>query len=377
MKTFLKAKCRKTGKWFGLEVEKIGSNPAVITNFVDITEEAANHITPQYSVDPHIETGKNLIACKYCRSKKFGNCSCNKRRKTCRFSDKFDFQCVYCDELELDYTGASDSGSDFYNHFNVSNLPKSAFDKHGNPQGDQFDLAKDGSMKGYTIFVLDFSGESGARMKVREKLIRKGFTIDYRGKDKLPTKQELSVALSKPKVQLWIISSSAKNDNFEAKYLDVINQFFIRGGSLYLWGDNKPLYVQANIVLKKLFQSEMSGSEPGKMVIGVKRAGMTSGIIESHPIATGIVNFYEGQSIASFNCQCGLRPLVYSSAGSVISVFYDGGDKARVIGDGGFTRLASENITKAGTERFVLNCAIWLAHIEKYGGIGLSGLPRI
>ena len=377
MKTFLKAMCRKTGKWFGLEIEKIGSFPAVITNFVDITEEMANHITPQYSVDPHIETGKNLVACKYCRSRKFGNCSCSKRRKMCRSTDKYDFQCVYCDELEIDYSGASETDSGFYNHFTVSNLPKSAFDKHGNPQGDQFDLAKDGSMKGFTIYVLDFSGDSGARMKLREKLARKGFNIIYRGKDKLPRRDSLSNELSKPKTQLWIISSGREGSYFESHYLDIIYQYYLRGGSLYLWGDNKPLFVQANIVLHKLFQSKMDGNEVGEKIIGVKRAGMRSGIIEGHPIATGIVNFYEGQSIASFNCQSGLRPLVYSSLGNVISVYYDGGPGARVIGDGGFTRLSQTNITKAGTERFVLNCAIWLAHIEKYGGRGMDGLPRI
>ena len=377
MKTYLKAKCRKTGKWFGLEVEKNGTSPAVITNFVDITEEMAQHITPQYSVDPHIETGRNLVACKYCHSRKFGNCSCNKRRKSCRATDKYDFQCVYCDELEIDYTGAVDDGSDFYNHVNVSNLPKSAFDKHGNPQGDQFDLAKDGSMKGFTIVVLDFSGESNARQKLREKLEKKGFKIVYFGKDKLPRPFILNGHLAKDKTQLWVISSGKKNDGFERDYLPIIQQFFNRGGSLYLWGDNKPLYVQANLVLFRLFQSEMSGSEEGTGIIGVKRAGSRSGIIEGHPIATGIINFYEGQSIASFNCQCGLRPLVYSSQGNVISVFYDGGRGARVIGDGGFTRLSQANITKAGTERFVLNCAIWLAHIEKYGGRGLSGLPRL
>lgn len=375
MKTFLKAKCRKTGKWFGLEVEKIGSSPAVITNFVDITEEMANHITPQYSVDPHIETGKNLIPCKYCRSRKFGNCSCNKRRKTCRSTDKYDFQCVYCDELEIDYTGATDTGSDFYNHVNVSNLPKSAFDKHGNPQGDQFDLAKDGSMKGYSIIVLDFSGNSNSRQTLRNRLQTKGFAVTYRGKDNLPTRFELNNMLSKNKTQLWIISSGKKVLDFEGQYLDVIEQYYRRGGSLYLWGDNAPLFRQANLVLKKLFQSEMSGNEPGEKIIGVKRAGSISGIIESHPIATGIINFFEGQSIASFSTNCGLKPLVYSSIGNVISVYYDG--TARVIGDGGFTRLSQDNIKRAGTDRFVLNCAIWLAHIEKYGGVGLSGLPRI
>ena len=67
MKTFLKAKCRKTGKWFGLEVEKNGTSPAVITNFVDIKNDIDKYVVDLVSADASMDLSiakqfiKNLL----------------------------------------------------------------------------------------------------------------------------------------------------------------------------------------------------------------------------------------------------------------------------------------------------------------------------
>ena len=369
MKTYLKARCRKTGKWFGLEVEK-ERGPAVITNFVDITEEMAAHLTPQYSVDENIETGKNLIACKYCRSRKFAGCSCNKRRKTCSPSDKYDFQCVYCDELEIDYTGAAEGAGDVYNHVNVSNLPKSAFDRHGNPQGDQFDLAKDGSMKGFRVVVINCCSQYLTIDFTKRCLEKKGFTMLYYTDKRLPGEQELRGLLSDKKTQLWLISGAnrvALSDGLINAIVDAYEQ----GRGIYIWGDNDPWFSDANAILRRIYNTTMFGDTPGGKNISIQTRAGQPGIIANHAIGTGIINFYEGVTIATIDCKGNLRPLVYGSACNIVTA-YDDSNKRRLLADGGFTRLYVDT-DKAGTERYVVNAAVWLANLER---IGFRSLPK-
>ena len=370
IKTYLKAKCRRTGKWFGLEVEK-DRGPAVITNFVDITEEMANHISPQYSVDENIETGRNLIACKYCRSRRFAGCSCNKNRKTCRPSDKYDFQCVYCNELEIDYFGADERASgDFYNHVNVSNLPRSAFDKHGNPQGDQFDLAKDGSMKGFTVVVLNYCSAYLTIDFTKYCLEKKGFKMIYYTDRNLPGIQELRGLMSDKKTQLWLISGAS--NAISNDIADVIVDSYKAGRGVYIWGDNDPWFKDANVILQRLYGISMFGDVPGGKNISIQTTQNGPGIIAGHPIGTGIINFYEGVTIATIPCRGTLRPLVYGSAGNIVTA-YDDSDRCRLLADGGFTRLYVDT-DKAGTERYVVNAAVWLANLER---VGMRNLPKL
>lgn len=361
MKTFLKAKCNRTGRWFGLEVEKIGSNPAVITNFVDINEEQVNLLSPEYQVDPHIETGHNLLACKYCHSRKFGNCSCNKNKKVCKPTDKYDFQCVYCDELKIDYSNARGDANLYNKPINVTNLPASAFDKHGNPQGDQFDLIKDGMLHGYKVVVMDYSNLHRPYLSV--VLGRKGFeTIYLRNTDDIEDK--VRPYLNDKKAQIWVLSSGYMMPFPRLyKFQKLINDAYSSGTSLYIWGDNDPLYVEGNIALNELFHTVMKGNYPADQVISIKNENNKCGIIPDHPISTGIINFYEGVTVANIKCTQELHPLVYGSDKIVITAYHEG--KARVLVDGGWTRLYDEFLMKAGTERFVVNCAVWLANLEK------------
>ena len=380
IRTYLKAKCQKTGKFFALEITKYDGKPAVVTNFYEIDEEQANHLDPEYRVDENISVGSNLNPCIHCKTRRIAHCSHHRLSKTCRFNDKYDYQCLFCDQLKIDYTRVNNKDNSFYNKVNVSNLPASAFDKHGNPQGDQFDLAKDGSMKGFKIVILDFGGEGTTRQKLISKLKIKGFDVSYYGTNRTPTPLELKKEIMKGKTQLWIISGCKMEAIFRKKYLPVVIEYFNYGGGLYIWGDNEPLYAEANVVLKELFDANMYGNVPGNKIISIKKAGSISGIIPDHPIATGIINFHEGQSIATINWSKQgkngqMRPLVYGSDGTVIASFYEN-KKTRLIADGGFTRLSSSNINKAGTERFVLNSAIWLAYVEKYGYSGDS-LPLL
>ena len=82
-------------------------------------------------------------------------------------------------------------------------------------------------------------------------------------------------------------------------------------------------------------------------------------------ITTGVQNFYEGITISNVKIDGGLNPLVYSSDGLIVTAYYDL-DGKRCLVDGGFTRLYYK-WNSAGTDRFVVNCAAWLANLERFG----------
>ena len=356
---FIKVKCEKTNKFFALEVVKKNGHFEIV-NFVDLTAEDAKHICTEISTSELI-TANNLIPCKFCGTRKFASCSCNKSRKNCSSSDKYDYQCVYCDELQIDFSRIG-SHSPYTKWAGVSNIPAAAKDRFGNPQGGQYDLAQDGSFKGYTIIVLNLCSECDFKLPA-EVLRIKGFTIqEFKS---MPSNRELSTRLSLPNSQLWIIAD--RNGHMNNDCVGLIYDYFVNGHGVYVWGDNQPYYVDANLLLHKMFGAEvgMTGDTIGDQVISIQQGANQPGIIPNHPITTGIVNFYEGITIATVSVGKSLKPLVYGSAKNIVTAYYDNNGR-RALVDGGFTRLYHK-WDSAGTDRYVVNAAAWLANIERFG----------
>ena len=98
---FLKAKCRRTGLYFGLDIKKYGSTWKVV-NMIRLTEEEAKLTTSEIKQNS-FETNSNLIPCSKCGSRRIGGCSCYKTGQ-CSKNMKYIFDCVYCSELEVDYS---------------------------------------------------------------------------------------------------------------------------------------------------------------------------------------------------------------------------------------------------------------------------------
>lgn len=107
---FLKAYCRKTGQYFGLEIKKFGLKWKVV-NMIPLSADEAKLISSEIE-QSSFETNDNLLACSKCRSREVGGCSCAKKKVQCTRHMKYNFECIYCDELEIDYTlpTASDVG---------------------------------------------------------------------------------------------------------------------------------------------------------------------------------------------------------------------------------------------------------------------------
>lgn len=269
-----------------------------------------------------------------------------------------------CNTLENEYKKAMNTP--YTQWAGISNIPSTTTDKYGNPQGGQFDLAKDGAFKGYQIIVLNFGNDgSDTDDKIMEKpeiaLRRKGFTVkEY---CETPAYLSLKNILSAPDSQLWVISGVQRHINDQC--LELIYEYYQKGHGIYLWGDNDPWYVDANVILNRLFGTCMDGNLPGNKVLSIQHGAGQPGIIENHPITTGLVNFFEGITIANVHTKNGLNPLVYGSDRCVVTAYYDDNGR-RVLADGGYTRLYC-NWDSAGTDRYIVNAAAWLANVERFG----------
>ena len=246
-------------------------------------------------------------------------------------------------------------------HNDVKSAPK---DKYGNPNGTNYDLLRDGSMKGYKILLInlcpdwDVCGKRVSYENPIRALNNKGFEVIYTSS--FP--EDLDNA-THDVCQLWLISGNRQT--ITPDQIDQVIRFYERGKGLYLWADNDPFYADVNPIIGRMFCSSMSGDYKGDRVLGVQGKTGGTGIVRGHLISTGIANFYEGITISNVFLNQSLKPLVYSSDGKVVTAYSDA-DGKRVLIDGGFTRLCT-NWDSAGTDRYVVNAAGWLGNFERFG----------
>lgn len=240
----------------------------------------------------------------------------------------------------------------------VNQIKAARADEHGNAAGTEYDLIRDGSLDGAKIVVLNLCPREVNVIKPRAALEEKGFRV-VEIHDGGQLRSELRDA-----AEFWIISDL--RPHLSSDQIDEIIAFFNRGRGLYIWGDNEPFYADANNLLQRLFQTTMSGNSPGQQVVTLRQEGLRSGLVPSHPITTGLVNVYEGYTIAEVHDTEDLRPLIYGSNGKVVTTFFDRGG-CRALVDGGFTRLYESWESTAGTARYVVNAAAWLLNLERFG----------
>lgn len=105
---FVKAVCKKTKKYFGLEIKQFGSVWRVV-NVIPLSPEEASLITSEVR-QASFSTNENLRACDRCGKRLVGGCGCPPKTFDCRRSNEFNFQCVYCNNLEVDYSAPALGG---------------------------------------------------------------------------------------------------------------------------------------------------------------------------------------------------------------------------------------------------------------------------
>ncbi len=265
-------------------------------------------------------------------------------------------------------------------------------DTHGNAQGNQYDLAVDGAFSGQTVLILDQNGNTLVNTKAA--LAQKGLAAVIYPSGLTPSPKELRAALAKS-CQLWLIDGGRELLN--AEHIAAIKEFFDAGHGVYLWGDNDPYYFDANRVAAALVPGlRMEGDLAGNQVVGMAPNNAARGAVglrRGHLITTGLEQLYEGVTIATVQFKPGqgrtaalydaglgqqdgpltrspalpkgFTPLLYGSAGNLVTVAYEA-DGKRLVMDGGFTRLAV-SWDDAGTARYVKNAAAWLVNAERFG----------
>ena len=243
---------------------------------------------------------------------------------------------------------------------NIIDKPKINLDKYGNAAGAEYDLVKDNTFDNEVVYILNLCSEFCTLEKAGKALARKGFTIM---EDKsLPDLNHMKNQL-KDASQFWLISGSYLS--LTGTYVNLIKEYFEQGHGIYIWGDNEPWYADANSVISNLFHIRMHGNSPGDQVVSLSgNNNKKSGIIRNHLISTGVVNIYEGITVAEIETDDYIKPLIYGSNERVITAVYDYAGKRALI-DGGFTRLY-EKWDSAGTDRYIVNAAAWLVNSERF-----------
>ena len=255
-----------------------------------------------------------------------------------------------------------DGQSPYSDYAGKSRIPGAKTDRYGNPQGSQYDLAKDGAFRGYKIVVLYLCCE-GDMVAPKKALERKGFEVVVLDAGASCQAARLRKELDSDQCQLWIVSDRQRY--LPSDCLNLVYEHFRRGRGLYVWSDNDPFFADSNVILEELFDATMSGFYQGDQLLTIQAGRGEPGIIPDHAITTGLQYFYEGITISNVRMSQVLNPLVYSSDRLVVTAYYDFGG-LRALVDGGFTRLYYK-WDSAGTDRFVVNCASWLANIERFG----------
>ncbi|MFT5685080.1 MAG: hypothetical protein ACI8RZ_006026, partial [Myxococcota bacterium] len=232
-------------------------------------------------------------------------------------------------------------------------------DRHGNADGNDYDLGRDGAFEGHTVHVLNLCARECSMSKPTAALERKGFMVNER---KAAGSAASLVDWLSDATQLWVISDS--KGHLKADHVAAIEALWRRGGALYIWGDNQPYYVDANLITATLFADPgliQTGNVMGNKVVG--EFSDTVGFLP-HLVSTGLVNLFEGITIATIDEDAarrhGFEPLLYGSAGNLVTVVRDASDGCGAFMiDTGFTRLYYK-WDDAGSARYVCNAGCFL-----------------
>jgi len=257
----------------------------------------------------------------------------------------------------------SQSTSIFSSWVGVNRIAAARADEHGNASGPEYDLIRDGALDSARIVILKLVEEPERFTRLVSSLEKKGFDVQFIVPPD-PALHALENTLAGAS-QIWILSGCTRH--LSDQDLGAIESFFRSGHGVYVWGDNNPYFVDANLLLSRIIGTHMFGDTPGQQVVGLRGEASPVGLTPGHPISTGLVNIWEGVTIAEVSLTNDLTPLIVGSNGRVVTATYDSGGLRAVV-DGGFTRLYDELWDRtAGTSRYVVNAAAWLLNVDRFG----------
>jgi len=147
------------------------------------------------------------------------------------------------------------------------------------------------------------------------------------------------------------------------------------GKGIFAWADNAPFFYEANLLFEKILPTvKLIASTPGNKILQPQSVTATSelpnkGHFARHLITTGLVNLFEGVTICypdkTYLSVPNMTVIGQSTDNHTCFFCTEEPGKGRLMVDCGYTKLYGANWGKtAGTERYVLNCAVWLLGLE-------------
>ena len=100
---FLKAYCKKSNQYYGLEIKQYGDAWEVV-NMDVLPDDKARAVASDNIRQGRFVTHANLLPCLKCGTRQVSGCSCAHSIRTCRPGMKYNFNCVYCKHFEIDYS---------------------------------------------------------------------------------------------------------------------------------------------------------------------------------------------------------------------------------------------------------------------------------
>lgn len=407
---FVKCMCKLTGNMFTAELTRDNGNWTV-TGIRDNAGYAKDEL-PKELTGIFAQRLKAYNQCQKCNSNSFAGCGCPRHTKNCKkAAGNFDESCIFCYELTFKLPvpqGQKQNGfAGFFSNFPTPNganktpsapggqarplshyygkwagtsaIPNTQKDQFGNPKGSEYDLARDGAFNGHTVVILNLTyGKNDNFTPLKDALTKKGFDVKIIFGHDSSSPFTLRAILRKDRTQLWVFSSTDRciSDNV----IDFIYKYYMDGHGVFILNCVMPCFEDGNRLLHRLIGSV-------SFAHGFTNYGDEPEIILDHLITTGIEHFYgigdcysrlEYQSTYSYrsfgkhNMTYGsyaadpnspLKPLVYSYDRNIIAAYCEEGDK-RLLTNGTYLDIIH---LWNGTERFVTNCAAWLANVEKFG----------
>ncbi|MBQ6594084.1 MAG: hypothetical protein IJH78_00285 [Clostridia bacterium] len=98
----VKARCARTGLYYALRVESF-DGVFEVTDAVPMTAQEGMQLTSEVRQDEY-RTHANLRPCRRCGSRRIGGCDCAKDMFACSPDMGYHFNCIYCRELQPDYS---------------------------------------------------------------------------------------------------------------------------------------------------------------------------------------------------------------------------------------------------------------------------------
>jgi len=149
----------------------------------------------------------------------------------------------------------------------------------------------------------------------------------------------------------------------QSQFVNACKTHLNLGKGLFVWGDNEPYFLHANLVLNALFGMSLVGNTPADKILSLSWTLQRGTFLQNHIMTTGVSQLYEGFTICYPSCvPSDMEVLAHSTDGNPCILYAEKkGPRGRVVIDCGFTKLGqSEWPRTVGTARYVTNAICWL-----------------